>query len=143
MMRCGGCGWAGTIKGYGLGEAGEGKNVTHQQKKLNEEELRIFRTRFDIPMSDEQCAEVPFYRPAEDSVEMKYLRERREALGGYMPARKVRTQPISCAGHDELFAEFSTGSEGREVSTTMAYVGMLRKMLKDPEIGKLIVPIVP
>jgi pyruvate dehydrogenase E1 component len=132
-----------TIKGYGLGEAGEGKNVTHQQKKLNEEELRIFRTRFDIPMTDEQCAEVPFYRPAEDSVEMKYLRSRREALGGYMPARKVRSKPLTCASHDELFAEFSTGSEGREVSTTMAYVGMLRKMLKDPEIGKLVVPIVP
>ena len=132
-----------TIKGYGLGEAGEGKNVTHQQKKLNEEELRIFRTRFDIPMSDEQCAEVPFYRPAEDSVEMKYLKSRREALGGYMPARKVRSKPLTCAGHDELFSEFFTGSEGREVSTTMAYVGMLRKMLKDKEIGKLVVPIVP
>jgi pyruvate dehydrogenase E1 component len=132
-----------TIKGYGLGEAGEGKNVTHQQKKLNEEELRIFRTRFDIPMSDEQCAEVPFYRPAEDSVEMKYLKSRREALGGYMPARRVRSKPLTCAGHDELFNEFFTGSEGREVSTTMAYVGMLRKMLKDKEIGKLVVPIVP
>ena len=132
-----------TIKGYGLGEAGEGKNVTHQQKKLNEDELRIFRTRFDIPMSDEQCAEVPFYRPAEDSVEMKYLKSRREALGGYMPARKVRSKALTCAGHEELFSEFLTGSEGREVSTTMAYVGMLRKMLKDPEIGKLVVPIVP
>jgi len=132
-----------TIKGYGLGEAGEGKNVTHQQKKLNEDELRIFRSRFDIPLTDEQCAEVPFYRPSDDSVEMQYLKSRREALGGYMPARSVRTKPLECTGHDDLFNEFFEGSDGREVSTTMAYVGMLRKMLKDPEIGKLIVPIVP
>jgi pyruvate dehydrogenase E1 component len=131
-----------TIKGYGLGEAGEGKNVTHQQKKLNEEELRIFRSRFGIPLNDQDCIEVPFYRPAEDSQEIQYLRSRREALGGYTPARKVRSKPLVC-DHDELFKEFFDGSEGREVSTTMAYVGMLRKMLKDPEIGKLIVPIVP
>ena len=132
-----------TIKGYGLGEAGEGKNVTHQQKKLNEEELRIFRTRFDIPLTDQDCIEVPFYRPAEDSAEIKYLTERREALGGYTPARKVRATPIAAAGHGDLFQEFFEGSDGREVSTTMAFVGMLRKMLKDSEIGKLIVPIVP
>jgi pyruvate dehydrogenase E1 component len=131
-----------TIKGYGLGEAGEGKNVTHQQKKLNEDELREFRSRFGIPLSDEDCIEVPFYRPAEDSAEVQYLRARREALGGYVPKRSVRSKPIA-ADHDELFKEFLEGSEGREVSTTMAYVGMLRKMLRDPEIGKLIVPIVP
>src|SRR5579862_2864868 len=132
-----------TIKGYGLGEAGEGKNVTHQQKKLNEEELRIFRTRFDIPLTDQDCIEVPFYRPSEDSPEIKYLTERRQALGGYTPARKVRATPIAATGHDDLFKEFFEGSEGREVSTTMAFVSMLRKMLKDSEIGKLIVPIVP
>jgi pyruvate dehydrogenase E1 component len=131
-----------TIKGYGLGEAGEGKNVTHQQKKLNEEELREFRSRFDIPLSDEQCAEVPFYRPAEDSEEIQYLRARREKLGGYVPKRSVRAKPL-VADHGELFDEFLTGSEGREVSTTMAFVGILRKMLRDPEMGKLIVPIVP
>ena len=131
-----------TIKGYGLGEAGEGKNVTHQQKKLNEEELKIFRTRFDIPLTDEQCTEVPFYRPAEDSDEMQYLRARRAALGGYVPRRQVRSKPI-VADHEELFKEFHEGSAGREVSTTMAFVSMLRKMLRDPEIGKLIVPIVP
>jgi pyruvate dehydrogenase E1 component len=131
-----------TIKGYGLGEAGEGKNVTHQQKKLNEDELREFRSRFGIPLSDEDCIEVPFYRPAEDSAEIQYLRARREALGGYVPKRSARSKPIA-ADHDELFKEFFEGSEGREVSTTMAYVGMLRKMLRDPEIGKLIVPIVP
>jgi pyruvate dehydrogenase E1 component len=131
-----------TIKGYGLGEAGEGKNVTHQQKKLNEEELREFRSRFGIPMSDEDLSEVPFYRPAEDSEELRYLRSRREALGGYTPERKVRSKAIA-ADHDELFREFHDGSDGREVSTTMAFVAMLRKMLKDSEIGKLIVPIVP
>src|SRR6201997_5092367 len=131
-----------TIKGYGLGEAGEGKNVTHQQKKLNEDELREFRSRFGIPLNDEDCIEVPFYRPPEDSIEIQYLRQRREALGGYVPQRKARSTPI-VADHDELFKEFLLGSEGREVSTTMAYVGMLRKMLRDPEIGKVIVPIVP
>src|ERR1700688_2652349 len=131
-----------TIKGYGLGEAGEGKNVTHQQKKLNEEELREFRSRFGIPLNDDDCVEVPFYRPAEDSIEIQYLRARRESLGGYTPARKVRSKPLIC-DHDELFKEFFDGSDGREVSTTMAFVGMLRKMLKDPEIGKLVVPIVP
>jgi pyruvate dehydrogenase E1 component len=131
-----------TIKGYGLGEAGEGKNVTHQQKKLNEEELREFRSRFGIPLSDEDVNSLPFYRPAEDSEEMRYLKARREALGGYMPQRKVRSTPL-VSDHDELFKEFFEGSEGREVSTTMAFVGMLRKMLKDREIGKLVVPIVP
>jgi len=131
-----------TIKGYGLGEAGEGKNVTHQQKKLNEEELREFRSRFGVPLNDNDCIEVPFYRPPEDSVELQYLRHRRESLGGYVPKRSVRSTPIA-ADHDELFKEFFDGSEGREVSTTMAFVGMLRKMLRDPEIGKFIVPIVP
>ncbi len=131
-----------TIKGYGLGEAGEGKNVTHQQKKLNEDELREFRSRFGIPLSDEALGEVPFYRPPEDSEEIRYLRSKREALGGYTPQRKVRSKPIA-ADHDELFREFHDGSDGREVSTTMAFVAMLRKMLKDSEIGKLIVPIVP
>ncbi len=125
-----------------VGEAGEGKNVTHQQKKLNEDELREFRSRFGIPLNDEDCIEVPFYRPSEDSVEIQYLRARREALGGYVPKRSVRSKPL-VADHDELFKEFHEGSEGREVSTTMAFVGMLRKMLKDAEIGKLIVPIVP
>ncbi len=131
-----------TIKGYGLGEAGEGKNITHQQKKLNEDELQEFRTRFDIPLSDAQCAEVPFYRPAEDSEEITYLRARREELGGYVPQRSARSKPL-VADHEELFKEFLTGSDGREVSTTMAFVGILRKMLRDPEMGKLIVPIVP
>jgi pyruvate dehydrogenase E1 component len=131
-----------TIKGYGLGEAGEGKNVTHQQKKLNEDELRVFRSRFAVPLNDEDCVEVPFYRPPENSAEIQYIRARRKALGGYVPQRSVRSKPL-VANHDELFNEFFEGSDGREVSTTMAFVGMLRKMLKDSEIGKLVVPIVP
>ena len=131
-----------TIKGYGLGEAGEGKNVTHQQKKLNEEELREFRTRFDIPVTDQQCAEVPFYRPAEDSEEIRYLRARRQSLGGYVPQRRVRAAAIAPV-HEELFKEFFGGSDGREISTTMAFVAILRKLLKDPALGKLVVPIVP
>ncbi|MCL6481625.1 MAG: pyruvate dehydrogenase (acetyl-transferring), homodimeric type [Firmicutes bacterium] len=131
-----------TIKGYGLGEAGEGKNITHQQKKLNEEELREFRSRFGIPISDDRIAEAPFYRPPEDSPEMQYLRERRAALGGYVPRRVVVSNPLeSCA--DDLFAEFHQGTEGREVSTTMAFVRLLSKLLRNKNIGKLIVPIVP
>ncbi len=136
------CILARTIKGYGLGEAGEGKNVTHQQKKVNEDELREFRDRFEIPLSDEQLADVPFYRPPEESEEIQYLRARRAALGGYTPRRKARSVPL-VANHEELFREFLEGSEGRAVSTTMAFVVMLRKMLRDPEIGRLIVPIVP
>src|SRR5438128_1900807 len=131
-----------TIKGYGLGEAGEGKNITHQQKKMNEEELRAFRTRFGIPISDAEIGSTPFYRPAEDSIEIKYLRERREALGGYVPSRKIRSKPLSSVP-SELFKEFSTGTDGRKASTTMVFVRMLSKLLRDKEIGHLVVPIVP
>jgi pyruvate dehydrogenase E1 component len=131
-----------TIKGYGLGEAGEGRNVTHQQKRVDEATIREFLERFGLSFRDDQIAEVPFYRPPDDSPEIQYLRSCRKELGGYTPRREVRSQPL--AEHPaELFEEFLTGSEGREVSTTMAFVGMLRKMLRDPEIGKLIVPIVP
>jgi pyruvate dehydrogenase E1 component len=131
-----------TIKGYGLGEAGEGKNITHQQKKMNEDELREFRTRFGIPISDEEVAQAPFYRPPDDSPEMKYLRERRQALGGYMPRRVVTSLPVEPPAED-LFDEFLKGTEGREASTTMAFVRMLSKLLRDKSVGKLIVPIVP
>jgi pyruvate dehydrogenase E1 component len=131
-----------TIKGYGLGEAGEGRNITHQQKKLNEDELREFRSRFGIPIRDEDVAEAPFYRPSENSPEMLYLRARRQELGGFVPQRAVLAPPVK-ADLWELFKEFEAGSEGREVSTTMAFVSMLRKLMRDPEIGKLVVPIVP
>jgi pyruvate dehydrogenase E1 component len=131
-----------TIKGYGLGEAGEGKNITHQQKKMNESDLRSFRTRFGIPISDDQIAEAPFYRPPEDSTELQYLRERRKALGGYLPARKARIEPLQLPiAH--LFEEFYKGTEGRKASTTMVFVRILAKLLRDKEIGDLIVPIVP
>jgi pyruvate dehydrogenase E1 component len=132
-----------TIKGYGLGEAGEGKNVTHQQKKLNEEEMRHFRTRFNIPLSDTDVADAPFYRPPEDNPIMKYLHERRQALGGYVPSRRPKS-PISLKTPAEsVFEEFYHGTDGREVSTTMVFVRLLVKMLRDKEIGKLVVPIVP
>jgi pyruvate dehydrogenase E1 component len=131
-----------TIKGYGLGEAGEGRNVTHQQKKVDEDTLRHFGERFGLKIEEDQIEQVSFYRPPDDSPEIKYMQECRTKLGGYLPQRRVRSKQLPA--HDEnLFSEFLTGSEGREVSTTMAFVGMLRKMLRDPEIGKLIVPIVP
>jgi pyruvate dehydrogenase E1 component len=131
-----------TIKGYGLGEAGEGKNITHQQKKMNEDELREFRSRFGIPISDEEIAQAPFYRPPDDSPEMKYLHERRRALGGYVPARAPRCKRLDVE-LEETFEEFYKGTEGREASTTMAFVRMLSKLLRHPELKKLIVPIVP
>ena len=131
-----------TIKGYGLGESGEGKNITHQQKKLNEEELREFRSRFGIPISDEDVSKAPFYKPPDDSPEMKYLHERRRELGGYIPNRMVKCEPIKTP-LDELFEEFYKGSDGREVSTTMVYARVLAKLLREKEIGKLIVPIIP
>ena len=131
-----------TIKGYGLGEAGEGKNITHQQKKMNEEELRAFRTRFGIPLSDDDVARTPFYRPAEDSVEMKYMKARRKALGGYVPSRRNRSQPLASVP-SEPFEEFHTGTEGRKASTTMVFVRLLSKLLRDKDLGSLVVPIVP
>jgi pyruvate dehydrogenase E1 component len=131
-----------TIKGYGLGEAGEGKNITHQQKKMNEDELRAFRTRFGIPISDTDVGKTPFYRPAEDSSEMRYMRERRTALGGYVPARKVRVEALPAVA-GEIFEEFYKGTEGRKASTTMVFVRLLAKLLRDKEIGRLVVPIVP
>ncbi|QOJ13481.1 MAG: pyruvate dehydrogenase (acetyl-transferring), homodimeric type [Planctomycetia bacterium] len=131
-----------TIKGYGLGEAGEGKNITHQQKKLNEEELRQFRDRFDIPVRDADIAEAPFCRFAEGSPEFEYLMQRRRSLGGFVPNRRVRVGAMAPSAPD-MFDEFRSGSEGKEASTTMAFMRMLGRMLRDKEIGKLIVPIVP
>jgi pyruvate dehydrogenase E1 component len=131
-----------TIKGYGLGEAGEGKNITHQQKKLNEEELREFRSRFGIPISDGEIAEAPFYRPPDDSHESKYLFERRKELGGYVPRRLIIAEPIKTPP-EELFEEYYEGTADREVSTTMVFVHMLSKLLSDEKIGRYIVPIVP
>ncbi len=131
-----------TIKGYGLGESGEGRNVTHSQKKLNHDELREFRTRFGIPVSDEDLDETPFYRPDDDSPEMQYLRKRRGDLGGGLPQRRVEIKPQACET-DAMFQDLYDGSGDREVATTMSYVHLLSRLIKDPEIGKNIVPIVP
>jgi pyruvate dehydrogenase E1 component len=131
-----------TIKGYGLGEAGEGRNITHQQKKMNEEELAEFRTRFGIPVSDEDLAELPFYKPPEESRELKYLHQRREDLGGYLPARTVRSRPVKAPAL-ETFKEFLAGSGETQVSTTMAFVGQLKRLLQHKELGKHVVPIIP
>jgi len=131
-----------TIKGYGLGEAGEGKNITHQQKKLNEEELRQFRDRFDIPVSDKDLNTAPFCRFEKGSAEFEYLLERRRALGGFVPQRRVRATPID-APPLTIFDEFLEGSQGRTASTAMAFMRMLGRLLRDKALGKLIVPIVP
>ena len=131
-----------TVKGYGLGEAGEGRNVTHQQKKLNEKELREFRERFNIPISDEEIAETPFYRPADDSSENKYLQERRKALGGFLPQRRVQPDNVQLP-NTEFYGEFLKSSLDTEMSTTMAFVRLLTKMLRDPGVGRRVVPIIP
>jgi pyruvate dehydrogenase E1 component len=131
-----------TIKGYGLGEAGEGRNITHQQKKLNEQELREFRDRFNVPVSDDDLLEAPFCRPAEGSPEQEYLLERRAALGGFVPHRVVRAQPLRPPSA-ALFEEFDKGSGARAVSTTMVFVRMLSRLLQHKRLGPLIVPIIP
>jgi pyruvate dehydrogenase E1 component len=131
-----------TVKGYGLGESGEGKNVTHQQKKLNEDELRAFRDRFAIPIEDDEIAKFPFYRPPEDSPEFRYLVERRQQLGGFMPQRRTTAERVA-APDASLIEEFFAGTDERAVSTTMVFVTLLRKLLRDPAWGRLIVPIIP
>ncbi|OQW30114.1 MAG: pyruvate dehydrogenase (acetyl-transferring), homodimeric type [Nitrospira sp. SG-bin1] len=131
-----------TVKGYGLGEAGEGRNITHQQKKMNEQELREFRTRFSVPVSDEQLASTPFFRPPADSLEATYLAERMKALGGPLPKRRVSVEPLHIPGLDE-FKEFLEGSGDRPVSTTMGFARMLGRLLGMKPFGKHLVPIIP
>jgi pyruvate dehydrogenase E1 component len=131
-----------TIKGYGMGEAGEGRNITHQQKKLNDDELKVFRDKFDIPVSNQDINQAPFRRFEPGSVEHEYLMERRAALGGSLPARRVQVGALP-ALPDDIFDEFFAGSGARKASTTMAYMRMLGRLLKHKEIGKLVVPIVP
>ena len=131
-----------TVKGYGLGEAGEGRNITHQQKKLNERELREFRSRFDIPLPDEEVVETPFYRPPLDSPETQYLLERRKQLRGFVPERRVRAKPLRVPEAAD-YEEFLKGSGDHAMSTTMATVRILTKLLRHQEIGKRIVPIIP
>ena len=131
-----------TIKGYGLGEAGEGKNITHQQKKLSEDELRAVRERFSIPVPDEKLSDAPYYRPDDKSPEISYLKERRKALGGSLPIRETKTQALTISNSD-LYEEFNKGTDGRTASTTMVFVRLLSKLLRDAELGKIVVPIVP
>jgi pyruvate dehydrogenase E1 component len=131
-----------TIKGYGLGEAGEGRNISHQQKKMNEKELREFRARFNIPINDEDIVETPFYRPPDDSVEFQYLMERRKALGGFLPKRKASAPPLKVPALSE-FARFLKGDERSAASTTKAFVLLLSSLLRNKDIGRYIVPIIP
>ncbi len=131
-----------TIKGYGLGEAGEGRNITHQQKKLDFEEMRTFRDRFNIPISDKQLEEAPFYRPPDESVEFQYMLEHRRALGGFVPRRRVRASPLPLPKVDPV-EEFRAGTGKREMATTMVMVRVLVRLMDDPELGKLVVPIIP
>lgn len=131
-----------TVKGYGMGEAGEGKNITHQQKKMGEDALKHFRDRFNIPISDAAIADAPFYKPAEDSPEMVYLRERTQAMGGFLPQRRERADPITIPDLS-IFDNMLAGTGDREISTTMAFVRMLTALTRDKEIGARIVPIIP
>jgi len=131
-----------TVKGYGMGEAGEGQNITHQQKKMGFSALKAFRDRYRIPIPDEKLEEAPFFKPADDAPELLYMRERREALGGYLPARRRGAKPLPIPPID-VFKTALEGSGEREISTTMAYVRMLAALTRDPEIGRLVVPIVP
>lgn len=131
-----------TVKGDGMGASGQAQNTTHQQKKMDMVDIKHFRDRFQIPLTDEQVEKVAFYRPAEDSPEMQYLHARRKALGGYLPARQPNNTPLeipTLSAFDALLKD----SEGREFSTTMAFVRMLGTLVKDKNIGKRIVPIVP
>jgi len=131
-----------TVKGYGMGEAGEGQNITHQQKKMGETVLRAFRDRFHINVSDDQIAELPFLRLHEDAPEMRYLRERRAALGGYLPARRRTSQPLEIPPLSAFDSQLH-GTGDRQISTTMAFVRVLSTLLRDKKIGKRVVPIVP
>lgn len=131
-----------TVKGYGMGEAGEGQNTTHQQKSMDIESLKKFRDRFDLPLTDEQVESLSFYKPAEDSPEMKYMAERRAAMGGFVPQRRRKGNELTVP---QLSAfENMLGATGeREISTTMAFVRILSTLVRDKEIGKYVVPIVP
>jgi pyruvate dehydrogenase E1 component len=130
-----------TVKGYGMGRAGEGQNITHQQKKMGEDSLRQFRDRFNLPISDEQIADVPFFHPGEDSAEVRYLKERRAALGGPFPSRRNDAPALAIPGR-EVFQPLFEASGERELSTTMAFVRALTALLRDPQVGKHVVPII-
>ncbi len=131
-----------TVKGYGMGESGEGQNVTHQQKKMGEDALKKFRDRFSIPISDQEIKEAPFYRPADNSPEIQYLKERREALGGVFPTRNTVSSPLEIPDLQAFDTQLK-GTGEREISTTMAFVRILNTLARDKKIGRYVVPIVP
>ncbi len=131
-----------TVKGYGMGDAGESENTTHQVKKLDLDELKYFRDRFDVPLSDDQLQDVPYYRPAADSSEMQYLRQSRERLGGFMPRRLVDQETLKVPALSSFKAQIG-GTGERKVSSTMAFVRILATLLRDKHLGKRVVPIVP
>ena len=125
-----------------MGKAGEGKNTVHQTKKLSDEDIKYIRDRFNIPIPDSQLAEIPYYKPADDTPEMKYLHERRKALGGYLPARRPKAEESLTVPPLETFkAVLEPTAEGREISTTQAYVRFLTALLRDKELGPRVVPI--
>lgn len=130
-----------TKKGFGMGEAGQGKMTTHQQKKLDRDALLSFRNRFDLPITDEAAANLEFYRPEEDSDEMRYLHSRRKALGGYIPARHTEAEPVPVPPLDQ-YAGFAVKPDGKSMSTTMAFVRMLSGLARSKEVGQRVVPIV-
>ena len=132
-----------TVKGYGMGEAGEGQNTTHQQKKMGEQAMLAFRDRFNIPLTDEEVAKAPFYRPPEDSDETRYLLERRKALGGFLPARRSMCEPPFSIPALKLFQAQLDGSGEREISTTMVFVRILSALVRDKQLKQFIVPIIP
>ncbi|RYF42371.1 MAG: pyruvate dehydrogenase (acetyl-transferring), homodimeric type, partial [Comamonadaceae bacterium] len=131
-----------TVKGFGMGKIGEGKNTVHQTKKLGDEDIKAFRDRFNIPIPDSQIADLPFYKPADDTPEMKYLHERRKALGGYLPKRRVKADESFTVPALETFKAITEPTpEGREISTTQAYVRFLTQLLRDQALGPRVVPI--
>ena len=131
-----------TVKGYGMGDAGEGQNITHQQKSMDIESLKTFRTRFDLPISDKEVESLSFYKPANDSPEIQYMMERRKELGGFLPARRKKTKAQKIP-ELSAFSNVTNSSGDREISTTMAFVRILSTLVRDKELGKYIVPIVP
>ena len=131
-----------TVKGYGMGEAGEGQNITHQQKSMDIESLKAFRSRFDLPITDEQVENLSFYKPAEDSPEMKYMAERRVDMGGFVPQRRRKGNELKVPALS-AFENMLVATGEREISTTMAFVRILSMLVRDKEIGKFVVPIVP
>ena len=131
-----------TVKGYGMGDAGEGQNITHQQKSMDIESLKTFRSRFDLPISDEEVENLSYYKPGKDSPELKYMMERRNALGGFLPKRKKQGNKLNVPSIDTFSKQLESSGE-REISTTMAFVRILTTLVKDKDIGKFIVPIVP